>query len=145
MTHAVDCPTSRCNGRPFGPPLIGNTVGLTVRIDYDSLDSPRSLVALERFRAGGSLTIDGLGLTVDMSEGLKVTVWTAWVLGQAPDGSHEKEIRSGVQRYKTLVERWPGFRSAIADRRPTFELCLDYGNGSICLGRLDNDGSYVSS
>ncbi len=116
-----------------------------MKIYSDSIGSPRATLAVERMQAGDVLIIADLAISVDLTSGLNVTIWSRWDPKQAPKDSQEAELRGGLVRYQELLDAWPELAAAVRGLNPGIDLAFDYGMGSITIGRLAADGSYSPS
>jgi hypothetical protein len=114
-----------------------------VKITESDVDSPRGELALDLLRSGSSISIERFSVRIPQPGEAEVIVWSEWGIAQAPDGAEEKSARDGARQFEELVHAWPDLRALLAGLRRTFLLGYDYGNGSVVLGRLSDDGRYT--
>jgi len=114
-----------------------------MKITQEDVGRARGAVALDLLRSGAAVDIYNLSVRLCEPGEVEIIVWSAWGLGQAPEGSEKEEATVGARKFEGLVEAWAGLQRLVADRKCTVLLGHDYGKGAVVLGRLSDDGTFV--
>ena len=99
---------------------------------------PRFALALERLRAGDTVSREELSFVLRPDGVLEVGVESAWRAENATVAAARAELLRAEQAVTALLEASPELAEVVGDRPRRFVLLDDYGMGAIELARYES-------
>ena len=112
-----------------------------MELTQNDLSTPRAQLALENLASGiDNVFIDHISINNTRTEGLVLTVWSAWSTEHLTRDIADAEIRKRKESLERLSGEWPELERLIAQKTIPCFLHDDYGMGGVRICELKEDG-----